>query len=72
METQQNKLIHFLDVIVTLQLDGSLSHQVYHKKTHANRYIHAHSHHHPPQKSTILKAFVSRAIQISDPHHLDK
>ena len=46
METQENNSLPFLDVLLTKKTDGSLSHQVYHKKTHTDRYLHAESHHH--------------------------
>ena len=47
MEIEQNNSLPFLDVLVTHNDNGSLSHQVYKKKTHTDRYLNARSHHHP-------------------------
>jgi hypothetical protein len=39
------------------------------KKT---KYLHTHSHHHPTQKSAILKTLITQAIWILDPRALNK
>ena len=62
--------IPFLYVRIYLLPDGSISHQVYKKKNHTNRYLNASSHHHPSQKSVVLKTLVTRVIRISSPHFL--
>ncbi|XP_011858342.1 PREDICTED: uncharacterized protein LOC105555901, partial [Vollenhovia emeryi] len=52
METEQNSQIPFLDVLVRRNEDGTLSHNIYRKPTHTDRYLHANSHHHPAQKNS--------------------
>ena len=71
MEIEQNNALPFLDVLVTHNDNGSLSHQVYMKKTHTDRYLNARSHHHPSQKLGVLNTLVVRAFRISDQNHLD-
>ena len=65
MEIQENNCLPFLGVLITKREDGSLSHQVYRKKTHTDRYVHASSHHHPSQKMGILHTLATRAVRIS-------
>ena len=50
LEMEKDGKFPFLDVLVTCRTDGSLSHTVYRKPTHTNRYLHADSHHDPAQK----------------------
>ena len=45
MELEEDRSIPFLDVLLTRKEDGTLGHEVFHKKTHS--YLHADSHHHP-------------------------
>ena len=71
MEIEQNNSLPFLDVLVTCNDNGSLSHQVYRKKTHTDRYLNARSHHHPSQKLGVLNTLVVKALRISDQNHLD-
>ena len=54
MEIKNNMSLPFLDVLISKNDDGSISHQVYRKKTHTNRYLHAKSHHYPPKKMVSL------------------
>ena len=70
MEVQENNRLPFLDVLITKNEYGSLAHQVYRKKMHTDRYLHATSHHHPSQKLGILNTLAIRAIIISDKEHL--
>jgi hypothetical protein len=70
MEIKKYNSLPFLNVLISRLPDGSLTHQVYRNKTHVDRYLHAQSHHHPTQKSIVLKTLVSRAIQIFVPHFL--
>jgi hypothetical protein len=72
MEMQKDNSLPFLDVLISQLPDGSLTHQVYRKNMHTDRYLHAHSHHHPTQKSVVLKTLVTHAIQISTPQFLEK
>ncbi|XP_070518870.1 uncharacterized protein [Cardiocondyla obscurior] len=46
MELEHNGQIPFLDVLISRNSDGTLSHQVYRKPTHTDRNFHATSHHH--------------------------
>jgi len=63
MELEENKSIPFLDILISKKEDGSLSHQVYQKLTHSDRYLHANSHHHPTQKCGIINTLVTRALR---------
>ncbi|XP_011858392.1 PREDICTED: uncharacterized protein LOC105555949, partial [Vollenhovia emeryi] len=71
METEQNSQIPFLDVLVRRNEDGTLSHNVYRKPTHTDRYLHANSHHHPAQKNSVISSLVHRALSISEPAALN-
>jgi hypothetical protein len=72
IEVENNNSLPFLDVRVTKRPDGSLSHQVYRKKTHIEQYLHADSHHHPSQKLGVLNTLATRAFRISDDEHLEE
>ena len=67
-----DSIFPFLDVPITKKEDGSLAHQVYRKKTHTDKYIHADSHHHPAQKIGVLNTLATRSKRISDATHLDQ
>ncbi|XP_011859451.1 PREDICTED: uncharacterized protein LOC105556945 [Vollenhovia emeryi] len=71
METEQNSQIPFLDVLVRRNEDGTLSHNVYRKPTHTDRYLHANSHHHPAQKNSVISSLVHIALSISEPAALN-
>ena len=58
-----NKVIPFLFKILFHSWNGSLSHQIYQKKTHTNRDLNTHSHHRIAHKSVVLETFISKAIQ---------
>ena len=47
IEKEEKNFLPFLDVLTTKRQDGSLAHQIYRKKTHTDRYLHAECHHHP-------------------------
>ena len=70
MEIEENNRLPFLDVLISRNEDGSISHQVYRKKTHTDRYLHANSHHFPPQKVGVINTLVTRALRISDKDHI--
>ena len=70
MEIKENNKLPFLDVLMSRKEDGSISHQVYRKKTHTDRYLHANSHHFPPQKVVVINTLVTRALRISDKEHI--
>jgi hypothetical protein len=70
IEIQTYNSLPFLDVLVSRQPDGTLTHEVYRKMNHTDRYLHAHSHHHPAKNSSVLKTLISRALRISTPRVL--
>ena len=51
-----------LDILITHQLYGSLSHQVYQKKTNIDIYTHSQTHHHRTKKYVVPKTIISQAI----------
>lgn len=71
IEIEKDNQLPFLDVLLTKK-DGKLSHQVFRKQMHTDRYLHANSHHHPKQKMGVIKTLSTRASKISDPGHLDE
>ena len=50
LEKEEEIPLPFLDVLITKNPDGSLSHQVYRNKTHTDTYLHVDSHHHPSKR----------------------
>ena len=60
-----------LDILITRQLDGSLSHQVYQKKNNIDSYTHSQSHHHRTKKYVVPKTIISQAIWIFYRQHLN-
>ncbi|XP_041469960.1 uncharacterized protein LOC121419573 [Lytechinus variegatus] len=70
METQRDKSIPFLDVLITKTPSGFPSHQVYQKPTHTDRYLNFRSHHHPSVHQSVADTLVRRAHQLSDKAHL--
>lgn len=71
MEIDINVILPFLDILLSRNANGSLSHQVYRKKTHTEKYLHATSHHHPTQELSVLNTLATRAMRISDKEHLE-
>ena len=53
MELETKNSLPFLDVLISKREDGSIAHQVFRKKTHTKKYLHANSLHFP------LKSLVS-------------
>jgi hypothetical protein len=72
MEIQKDISLPFLDILISRLPNGSLTLQVYQKKTHTDPYLHAQSHHHPTHKSFVLETLVSQAIIIPSPHFFEK
>ena len=72
MEIQENNSLPFLDVLITRKNNGSLAYQVYRKKTHTDKYLHASSHHVPSQRLGIIKTLSIRVVRIADNEYLDK
>ena len=59
--TQGNGAIPFLDTLVTLQADGSLSISVYQKPTHTDQYLKWDSHHSLSAKYSVIGTLTHRA-----------
>ena len=72
METEEQGSIPFLDVRVTKSLNGHLSHQVYRKPTHTDRYLNYRSFHHPSVLQSVSSTLIKRAHDLSDPSHLQE
>jgi len=72
MEMEENESPPFLDILIKRNQDGTISHQVYHKKTHTEHYLHTSSHHHPAQKLGILNTMATRVVCISDQDHFEQ
>ena len=60
MESEKNKRISFLDVLVERRGD-SIRTSVYRKSTHTGRYLDYWSHHHPKTKTGVISCFKKRA-----------
>lgn len=71
-EFEDNNFILFLEVLISKKEDGSLSHQVYHKKTYTKQYLHANSHHHPSKILRNLNTLATRALRIFVDEQLDQ
>jgi hypothetical protein len=54
MEAEQERILPFLDVLVSRRLDGTLGHTAYRKLTHMDLYLHAKSELHLAQKRAVL------------------
>ena len=72
MELETNNSLPFLDVLISMKEDGSIAHQVFRKKTHTEKYLHANSHHFPSQNFGIISTLATRAHRISDIDHIDQ
>ena len=59
--TQGNGVISFLDTLITLQADNSLSITVYHKLTHTDQYLQWASHHSLSAKYSVIGTLTHRA-----------
>lgn len=70
IEIENNNQLCFLDILLTRQ-EGSLGFEVYRKKTHTERYLHANSRHHPKLKIGIIRTLKTRATKISDLDNLE-
>ena len=71
-EMEKDRSLSFLDVKVAVRSDGSLSHCVYRKPTHTDRYLHATSHHHPRHLQSVMTSLKNRAYDLCDPEHLER
>ena len=64
LEMETSGSIAFLDVLLTRELDGSLSTSIFRKPTHTGRYLPFNSHHPFSQKVSIAGTLYSRAEKI--------
>lgn len=55
---------------IEVRHDGSLSHSVYRKPTHTDRYLNAGSHHHPRHLDAVVTSLTNRAYDLCDEDHL--
>ena len=69
MEIETDKQLAFLDVLIKKNDDGSLSHTIYRKKTHTDRYLQGTSHHHPSQILSVAKTLIDRTNRLTDDDH---
>ncbi|XP_046409062.1 uncharacterized protein LOC124173793 [Ischnura elegans] len=66
METEKDKRLPFLDILVERWANSSLGHRVYQKPTHTELCLNGRSHHHPAQKNGVLRTLIHRAKAVSD------
>ena len=66
MEREQKNQIPLLDALLKKKQDGKLTHTVYRKPTHTNRYLNANSHHHPAQLHSVINTLVTRSPKLAD------
>ena len=72
METEAQGSLPFLDVHITKATDGHLTHQVYRKPTHTDRYLHYRSFHHPSVLQSVSSTLIKREHDLSDKQHLQQ
>ncbi|KAH9631271.1 hypothetical protein HF086_003707 [Spodoptera exigua] len=70
-EKEKDGMLPFLDVLVSRGTDGRLSHTVYRKPTHTDRYLRADSHHHPSHLASVPRTLINRALNLCDPQYID-
>ena len=68
---KEDKTIPFLDVLLVVQEDGSLGHEVYRKPTHTDRYLHGNSFHHPSIKDSVCKTLINRPKTICEVDNIE-
>ncbi|KAH9641638.1 hypothetical protein HF086_009984 [Spodoptera exigua] len=70
-EKEKDGMLPFLDVLVSRGTDSRLSHTVYRKPTHTDRYLRADSHHHPSYLASVPRTLINRALNLCDPQYID-
>ncbi|XP_063538670.1 uncharacterized protein LOC134747923 [Cydia strobilella] len=70
IEKESEGALPFLDELVMRDQNGHLSHKVYRKATHTDRYLQAGSHLHPAHLSSVPRALINRALRLCDPQYL--
>lgn len=71
MNPKVNGSLPFLDVLVSKKGDGSFSHQIFHKKTHTEQYLHVATHNYPSQKLRVLNTLATHVLRFSKESHLE-
>ena len=71
MEIEVDSCLPFLDILLSRNEDGSISHRVFRKKTHSEQYLDVGSHHFPAQKFGVLCTLATCALRISDDSSLE-
>ena len=72
MEMEKDNSLPFLDVKLLKNPNGTIGHTVYRKSTHTDRYLHATSHHHPSNLTSVVSSLINRANAICDKDHLNE
>lgn len=70
VKVEQQGCLPFLNLLLILRPDGTLSHVVYWKPTHTGIYLNSISHHHPAQKRGVMLTLINRAHQVVVTEHL--
>ena len=65
VEPTQQGTLPFLDTLVTIQPDNTLSTSVYRKPTHTDQYLHWDSNHHITAKHSVYNTLAHRAKTVS-------
>ena len=70
--TRADGSLPFLDTLVTVQEDGSLSTSIYRKPTHTNQYLQWDSHHSIANKYSVINSLLHRATNICSNQEQEK
>ena len=70
--TRADGSLPFLDTLVTVQEDGSLSTSIYRKPTHTNQYLQWESHHSIANKYSVINSLLHRATNICSSQEQEK
>ena len=66
LEIEHQKTLPFLDLLL-IREGSKIKYTVYRKPTHTNRYLNAHSHHHPAQIQSVANTLISRSHKLTQP-----
>ena len=72
MDLEDNGSIPFLDVLISINQDGTLGNQVYKEKAHTESYLHSNYNHHSTQKMGFLNTLIVWNFRIFYKDHLRK
>lgn len=71
-ETEKNKQLAFLDILIIKYQDGNIETKVHRKGTHTNRYLNFNSFHHRSHKISVMDSLAHRAFKICHPKYLEE